>query len=94
MALVAAGFDTSVYSREAAPIRRRPPRLDRARYFSSQETSIERLAETIGNIDVVYEATGASTIAFMVMKVVGTNGVFVFTGVARHERRRSRSTPT
>src|SRR5438128_386335 len=82
MALVAAGFETSVYSREPAP----NPKADLlgaigARYFSAQETSIERLAEAIGNIDVVYEATGASTVAFMVMKVVGTNGVFVFTGV-------------
>ena len=33
------------------------------------------------NIDLVYEATGASSIAFQVMEVIGTNGVFVFTGV-------------
>jgi len=42
-------------------------------YYSAEETPIERLAEDIGNIDLVYEATGASSIA--------TNGVFVFTGV-------------
>jgi threonine dehydrogenase-like Zn-dependent dehydrogenase len=30
---------------------------------------------------VVYEAVGASSLAFDVMKVLGTNGVFVFTGV-------------
>jgi len=35
----------------------------------------------VGNIDLVYEATGASAIAFHVMKVLGTNGVFIFTGV-------------
>ena len=41
----------------------------------------EPLAEQVGNIDLVYEATGASSIAFRVMEVIGTNGVFVFTGV-------------
>src|SRR2546425_7098598 len=82
MALVAADFDTSVYSRELAP----NPKSDLlasigAHYFSSQETPIERLAEQVGNIDLVYEATGASAIAFQMMTVLGTNGIFVFTGV-------------
>jgi threonine dehydrogenase-like Zn-dependent dehydrogenase len=82
MALVARGFDTSVYSRELAP----NPKADvvaaiGAHYFSAQNTSLEQLAEEIGNIDLVYEATGASAIAFQMMKVLGTNGVFIFTGV-------------
>jgi len=71
-----------VYSRELAP----NPKADLvgsigAHYFSAQDTSLERLAEQVGNIDLVYEATGASAIAFQMMKVLGTNGVFVFTGV-------------
>jgi len=82
MALVARGFDTSIYSREPAP----NPKADLAaaigaRYFSAAETSIEQLAERVGNIDLVYEATGASATAFAMMKVLGTNGIFVFTGV-------------
>ena len=82
MALVARGFDTSVYSRELAP----NPKADLvasigARYFSAQSTTLEQLAEEIGNIDLVYEATGASAVAFQMMKVLGTNGIFVFTGV-------------
>ena len=82
MALVAADFDTAVYSREPSP----NPKSELitsigARYFSAQDTSIEQLAERVGNIDLVYEATGASAIAFHVMKVIGTNGIFVFTGV-------------
>ena len=82
MALAAADFDTSVYSREPAP----NPKSDLlasigVRYFSAQDTSIEQLPERVGNIDLVYEATGASAVAFRVMKVIGTNGVFVFTGV-------------
>ncbi len=82
MALVARGFDTSVYSRELAP----NPKADLvasigAHYFSAQNTTLEQLAEQVGNIDLVYEATGASAIAFQMMKVLGTNGIFVFTGV-------------
>ncbi len=82
MALVARGFDTSVYSRELAP----NPKADLvasigAHYFSAQNTPLEQLAEQVGNIDLVYEATGASAIAFQMMKVLGTNGIFVFTGV-------------
>jgi threonine dehydrogenase-like Zn-dependent dehydrogenase len=82
MALASRGFDTSVYSRELAP----NPKADLvasigAHYFSAQDTSLDRLAEQVGNIDLVYEATGASAIAFQTMKVLGTNGIFVFTGV-------------
>ncbi|HYV55921.1 MAG TPA: glucose 1-dehydrogenase [Candidatus Nitrosopolaris sp.] len=82
MALVARGYDTSVYSRELAP----NPKADLvtsigARYFSAQDTSLEQLAAKVGNIDLVYEATGASAMAFQMMKALGTNGVFVFTGV-------------
>jgi len=82
MALAAAGYDTAVYSRERAP----NPKADLVaaiggHYYSAEETSIARLAEQVGNIDLVYEATGASSIAFQVMEVIGTNGVFVFTGV-------------
>jgi threonine dehydrogenase-like Zn-dependent dehydrogenase len=82
MALRAAGFDTAVYSRERVP----NPKAELVtaiggRYFSSEDTSLEALAAAVGNIDLVYEATGASTLAFEAMKVLGTNGVFVFTGV-------------
>jgi glucose 1-dehydrogenase len=39
------------------------------------------MAAQIGNIDAVYEAVGASRLAFEVLKYLGTNGVFIFTGV-------------
>jgi len=35
----------------------------------------------VGQVDLVYEAVGASQIAFEVMGILGTNGVFIFTGV-------------
>ncbi len=85
MALVNAGFETYVYSRELPP----NPRADvaaaiGATYISSQVQTVEQLAMTVGNIDVVYEAIGASQTAFDLLEALGANGLFCFTGVPRH----------
>lgn len=82
MALTANGFKTYVYSREQKP----NPKADvvesiGAEYVSAETTSMQELAELVGNIDVVYEAAGASGASFHLMEVLGTNGIFVFTGV-------------
>ena len=82
MALAAEGFVTHVYSREPEP----NPKAELVkaiggRYLSAADTAIDDLPGKIGNVDVVYEATGASRVSFDVMRVLGTNGVFVFTGV-------------
>ena len=85
MALVNAGFEVYVYSREAEP----NPRAHiataiGAKYLSSQEHSVAQVAAMLGNIDVVYEAIGASQTAFDLLEVLGANGLFCFTGVPRH----------
>jgi threonine dehydrogenase-like Zn-dependent dehydrogenase len=82
MALKAAGFNVFVYSRSPVPI----PKADLtssigATYISSEQVPVDDLPTRIGNIDAVYEAVGASSLAFDVLRVLGTNGVFVFTGV-------------
>jgi glucose 1-dehydrogenase len=82
MALKVAGFDTYVYSRSKAP----NPKAELVesfgvRYISSLEHSPQQLAEMIGNIDVVYEAVGTAAISFELLKVLGRNGIFVFTGI-------------
>lgn len=82
MALVAAGFETTVYSRASGPHNKAGlVRHLGARYLAAETHSVEKLAAEIGNIDLVYEATGASRVAFDLMRVLGTNAVFVFTGV-------------
>lgn len=82
MALAASGFAVFVYSREPAPNAKSELVASfGATYVSSLETSPEQLAAQVGNIDVVYEAAGASSVAFDLMRVLGANGVFVFTGV-------------
>src|SRR5439155_14092866 len=55
-----------------------------ARYILSMQDSTEQLVEQVGQIDVVYEAVGASQMAIEVLQVLGPDGVFVFTGVPRH----------
>ncbi len=86
MALVNAGFETWVYSRETEPSK--PIDIVNAigaKFISSKALNVDQMAAEVGNIDVVYEATGASQLAFDVLRVIGTNGLFVLTGVpGRH----------
>jgi threonine dehydrogenase-like Zn-dependent dehydrogenase len=82
MALRARDFETIVYAREQAP----NPKAEiaaaiGARYVSSEDVPPGQLEERFGAIDVVYEAAGASKVAFDVMGEMGANSVFIFTGV-------------
>ena len=82
MALLCGGFDTTIYSRE--PENHSKASFIRSiggKYLCSEQVPIPDLEKRLGNIDLVYEATGASQISFEFMKALGTNGVFVFTGV-------------
>jgi threonine dehydrogenase-like Zn-dependent dehydrogenase len=82
MALVKADFATYVYAREPAPNAKSAVlEMIGAQYRSTATHSLEQLADEIGNIDLVYEATGASRLAFDMMRYLGTNGIFIFTGV-------------
>lgn len=82
MKLVLEGFDTYIYSLS-------PPGSDLpgmaasfgAKFVPAETVKIPELAEMVGNIDVVYEATGVSWLSYEVLKYLGTNGVFIFTGV-------------
>lgn len=82
MALADSGFHTFVYSREpeGGP-RSQLVESFGGRYVSAETTSVDQLPERLGGIDVVYEATGASGLAFDVLRVLGVNGVYIFTGV-------------
>lgn len=82
MAMATAGFRTYVYSLELPP----NPRIDLATaigaaYISSQDMTFADLADRVGNIDLVYEAVGHSHFALEALRWLGTNGIFVLTGV-------------
>jgi len=82
MALATAGFDTFVYSREHhGSAKARLVECFGGHYISASDTAVKDLPRAVGSIDVVYEAAGASGVAFDAMSVLGTNGIFVFTGV-------------
>ncbi|HOE97042.1 MAG TPA: glucose 1-dehydrogenase [Candidatus Sumerlaeota bacterium] len=82
MLLVLTGFETTVYSREPAggPKARLAQQIG-ARYLSAADADPPDLARAVGNIDLVYEATGAAEVSFALLRELGANGVFVFTGV-------------
>jgi threonine dehydrogenase-like Zn-dependent dehydrogenase len=86
MKLVIQGYRTFVYS--LLP----PPNPSSAiveaigaTYISSQDVCVGQLTELVGRIDLVYEALGAAQVAFDVLKRLGPNGLFIFTGVPRAE---------
>jgi threonine dehydrogenase-like Zn-dependent dehydrogenase len=82
MALLSRGFATYVYSRSAAP-NPKSNLVDSigAKYISSETVPLEKFAAQVGNVDLVYEAVGVARISFDVLKILGLNGVFIFTGI-------------
>jgi glucose 1-dehydrogenase len=82
LALAAADFETTVVARDPAP-NPKSTLLAAAgiRYASTKAAPMAEIAASLGNVDVVYEATGAAQVAFETLGVLGTNSVFVFTGV-------------
>ena len=82
MALRLRGCKVTVYSREREPDpRANIVRAIGASYVSSQEKTPEQMAAAIGNIDLIYEATGSATLAFAAMNILGRNGALILTGV-------------
>ncbi len=82
------GFGATVYSRgRAGNPRARLVESLGAVYYSSQEVPVAELPGLVGGIDLVYEAAGASQLAFDTLEHLGPNGVFVFTGVPGRKHR-------
>jgi len=82
MALLVRGYQTWVYSLEPAD----SPKAKWVQsvggtYISAKDAPIAKLPEAVGNIDLIYEATGNATIAFQAIQSLGVNGTFIFTGV-------------
>ena len=82
MVLLVNGFKTCVYSRSKPP----NPKSELlesigAEYISCQVENVDQLAARVGNIDLVYEAVGTARISYDVLRVLGLNGIYVFTGI-------------
>ena len=57
-----------------------------ARYESTNELPLSQAAEQYGPFDIVFEATGSSSVAFQSMEALGKNGVLVLTGISGADR--------
>jgi threonine dehydrogenase-like Zn-dependent dehydrogenase len=58
-----------------------------ATYLNAGEDPIVGLSHKLGNLDLIVEATGNSSVAFQAMSVQGTNGILCLTGVSAGNRR-------
>lgn len=81
MKLVAAGFETWVYSRSDGGEREAIVEAFGAHFVAAERFPARDLGAELGAIDLIYEAMGASQTSFEAMAALGVNGVFVFTGV-------------
>jgi threonine dehydrogenase-like Zn-dependent dehydrogenase len=81
------GLDVSVLARTPAP-NPKSELLDviGARYLSTRETALEAAAQAHGPFDLIFEATGVSSIVFDAAHVLGKNGVLVLSSITGGER--------
>jgi threonine dehydrogenase-like Zn-dependent dehydrogenase len=87
MLLIERGVSTWVYSRgDESDAEARIATAFGATYVSSRETEFEALDDDIGQVDLIYEATGASELALQVMSHLDPNAVCILTGVPTGER--------
>ncbi len=76
------GLDVSVFARTPRP----NPKSDLldvsgARYISTKETALDAAAKEHGPFDLIFEATGVSSIVFDAAHVLGKNGVLVLSSI-------------
>ena len=57
-----------------------------ATYLDGRNSIITELPRQIGNLDLIVEATGNSTVAFQAMSALGVNGVLCLMGVSTGEK--------
>ena len=57
-----------------------------AHYVSTRELPLLQAAEEQGPFDIIFEATGVSSVVFESMEALGKNGVLVLTGIAGGDR--------
>lgn len=86
MALLVRGFQTWVYSLEPADSpKAKWVEAVGGRYLCAADVPVEGIPGAVGNVDLIYEATGNATIAFKAVQSLGINGIFIFTGVPGHK---------
>ena len=52
-----------------------------AQYISSQQIPADDLPKQLGNIDIIFEATGSGVVAMKTLEIIGVNGVSILSSV-------------
>ena len=82
------GLDTYTVAREPTGTPRdQLLRRMNVTYLDINQDPIASLAAKLGNIDIIVEATGNSSVAFQAMSILGTNGVLCLTGVSAGDKK-------
>ena len=82
MALRVLNMDVHIVARQPAPNAKAAfAQAIGAQYHADMQENPQQVAASVGNIDIIFEATGAAKPSFDFMQVLGTNGIFIFTGV-------------
>ena len=82
MALRLLNMEVHVVARDTAPNTKADfARLIGAQYRATARETPSQIAASLGSVDLIFEATGAAKASFDFLQVLGTNGIFIFTGV-------------
>lgn len=83
LVLVIQKFETYIYSLESETnLRAKIADAIGATYLSAKNYDLKKIIKKIaGNIDVIFDGTGASQLAFEMLSILGNNGIFVWTGI-------------
>jgi threonine dehydrogenase-like Zn-dependent dehydrogenase len=88
MALRLRGLEVSVFARSPKPNQNAALVEELgSRYLTTQERPVIEEAKREGGFDLIFEATGASSVVFDGMQALGKNGVLVLSSVTGGDRR-------
>ena len=82
-------YDYNIYTLDVVPrssVKAQLVESVGANYVDGNVSSVVSLADKIGNLDLIMEATGNSTVAFQAMSVLGTNGILCLMGVSTGQK--------
>ena len=82
-------YDYNIYTLDVVPrssVKAQLVESVGANYVDGNVSSVVSLPDKIGDLDLIMEATGNSTVAFQAMSVLGTNGVLCLMGVSTGQK--------
>src|SRR3989440_2192364 len=76
------GLEVTCYSRRLPPYRNSDLMSEiGVHYVSSRQSTLKEASAMYGPFDIIFEATGASSLVFQAAEVLGKNGVLVLSGI-------------